>query len=136
MRLLEKPAKLLTRILDRLRLRDIFRRLDKSTLPDNVKAEIKQDAEWSQATQNDFATALADATAIELNKRQVGAQNAHWFNLGLSAGEMVLAHYTLCDRIDKLILEQKIAAKAEADKQSPPPAPFAAPAAVKSQAQA
>ena len=73
-RLLEKPARLLTRILDRFRQMDIFRRLDKTNLPPALKAEIKADAAWKEDARNDFA------------------------------GELALAHFALCDRIDKLVL--------------------------------
>ncbi len=103
-RLLEKPARLLTRILDRIRQADIFKRLDKVNLPVAVKDEIKKDAEWKDSAKEDFAASLADCAAIELNKRAVNAQNAHWINLGMSAGELALAHFALCDRIDKLAI--------------------------------
>jgi hypothetical protein len=109
-RQLQKPAKLVVRILDRARQWDIFRRLDKSNLPPEVKAEIKRDAEWKESAQNDFADALADCTAIELNKRQVNSANAHWITLGMSASELALAHFALTARIDKLILAEKVAA--------------------------
>ena len=103
-RLLEKPARLLTRILDRFRQMDIFRRLDKTNLPPALKAEIKADAAWKEDARNDFAGALAECATVELNRRNVGAQNAHWINLGMSGGELALAHFALCDRIDKLVL--------------------------------
>lgn len=101
---LEKPARLLMRIIDRFRQMDIFRRLDKSNLPPAVKDEIKADAAWKEEARNDFAGALAQCATVELNRRAVGAQNAHWINLTLSSGELALAHFTLCDRIDKLVL--------------------------------
>lgn len=116
-RLLEKPARLLTRILDRLRQTAIFKRLDKTNLPAALKEEIKRDAEWKDAAREDFAAALAECAAIEMNKRAVSAQNAHWMNLGMSTGELALAHFALCDRIDKLVLvalaEEKESRKAE-----------------------
>ena len=107
-RQLQKPAKLVVRILDRARQWDIFRRLDKSKLPAEVKAEIKRDAEWKDAAQNDFADALAEAATIELNKRQVNSASSHWITLAMSGGELALAHFTLCERIDKLILSEKL----------------------------
>ena len=111
-RQLQKPAKLVVRILDRARQWDIFRRLDKSKLPPEIKAEIKRDAEWKEAAQNDFADALADCAAIELNKHQVNSANAHWITLGMSASELAMAHFALTARIDKLILGEKIDAVA------------------------
>lgn len=107
-RLLEKPARLLTRILDRFRQMDIFRRLDKTSLPPALKAEIKADAAWKEDARNDFAGALAECATVELNRRAVGAQNAHWINLGMSGGELALAHFALCDRIDKLVLAANV----------------------------
>lgn len=103
-RLLQKPARLLTRILDRMRKWDLFRRLDKSKLPESFKAEIKSDCEWKDAAKEDFADALAECAAIELNKHQVSSQNSHWVNLALSAGELAMAHIAVCERIDKAIL--------------------------------
>lgn len=101
-RLLEKPAKLLTRILDRLRCGQIFKKLDGTKLPDEVKSEIKKDVPWKDAARDDFAICLAECVQIELNKRQVSAKEGHWINLGLSAGELALAHFDLCQRIEKL----------------------------------
>ena len=102
--LLEKPAKLLTRILDRIRTGQIFKKLDKTNLPVEIKAEIKRDAAWKDAARDDFAICLADCATKELNKRRVpGSENAHWINLGLAGGELALAHVDLCARIDKLV---------------------------------
>lgn len=107
-RQLQKPAKLVVRILDRARQWDIFRRLDKSKLPAEVKEEIKRDAKWKEEAQNDFADALAECAAIELNKRQINSSSSHWITLAMSGGELALAHFTLCERIDKLILSEKV----------------------------
>jgi hypothetical protein len=107
-KLLQKPAKLVVRILDRARQWDIFRRLDKSKLPAAVKNEIKRDSEWKETAMDDFTEALAEAAAMEMNKRQINSANAHWITLGMSAGELALAHVTLCGRIDKLILADKL----------------------------
>jgi hypothetical protein len=107
-RLLEKPAKLLTRILDRLRSGSLFNRIDASPLPAEIKAEIKRDIPWKDAARDDFAVCLADCATIELNKRRVnGADNAHWLNLALAGGELGLAHVDLCNRIDKLVEESQ-----------------------------
>jgi hypothetical protein len=102
--LLQKPALLLTRILDRWRTGRIFQKLDRAQLPETVAAEIKKDVAWKDSAREDFSAALADAAAIELNKRAVSAGQSHWINLSLSAGELALAHYDLCARIDKLVL--------------------------------
>lgn len=81
-----------------------MRRLDKSRLPESVKKEIASDIEWSEGAKEDFANSLAECATIELNRRGVNAQHSHWVNLGLSAGELALAHITLCERIESAIL--------------------------------
>ena len=103
-KILQRPARLLTRILDRVKKWDIMRRLDKSRLPESVKKEIASDIEWADGAKDDFANALAECASIELNRRGVSAQHSHWVNLGLSAGELALAHITLCERIESAIL--------------------------------
>ena len=103
-KILQRPARLLTRILDRVKKWDIMRRLDKSRLPDAVKKEIASDIEWADGAKDDFANALAECASIELNRRGVSAAQSHWVNLGLSAGELALAHFALCERIEAAIL--------------------------------
>ena len=103
-KILQRPARLLTRILDRVKKWDIMRRLDKSRLPESVKKEIASDIEWADGAKDDFANALAECASIELNRRGVSAQHSHWVNLALSAGELGLAHITLCERIESAIL--------------------------------
>jgi len=113
-KLLQRPARLLTRILDRLKKWDIMRRLDKSCLPEAVKKEIAGDIEWADGAKEDFANALAECASIELNKRGVSASQSHWVNLGLSGGELALAHFALCERIEAAILNAGL-------KPEPPP---------------
>ena len=114
-RLLEKPARLLSRILDRLRKDSIFKRLDKSSLPVAVKEEVKRDAEFKAAALDDFAASLAECVAIEMNKRGVTSEHAHVVNVVMSGGELALAHYTLLERLDKLILAAQAAERAKAE---------------------
>jgi len=89
----------------------LFKKLDRSGLPEPIKREIKADAEWKDAAIQDFADSLAEAAAIEMNKAQIPSQHQHWINLGVTAGELALAHFALCDRIDKLILATRLEVK-------------------------
>jgi len=107
-RLLQKPARLLTRVIDRLRQLHLFKKLDKANIPAPIKDEIKRDMQWSEKAQGDFSDALAECVAIELNKAQITSVNQHFINLGITAGELAVAHFSLASRIDELILLQKI----------------------------
>ena len=107
-KLLAKPARLVTRILERVKKWDIVRRLDKSRLSVEVKRELIKDLDWADEAKEDFATALAECAAIELNQRGVSAANQHWYNLAISGGELVLSHFQLADRIEKAILAANI----------------------------
>jgi hypothetical protein len=102
-KLLSKPARLATRVIDRLRSLAITRKLDKAKLPEDVTAEVKKDLRWRDEAVNDFGDALAECVAIELNQRQISARHSHWLNLAISGGELALGHFAVCDRIDKLI---------------------------------
>lgn len=103
-KLLEKPARLVTRILDRLRVASLRKKIDASPLPPELKKEVAADLEWKQQAREDFAMCLADCAQIELNKRRVpGSDNAHWINLSICGGELALAHIEVCERLDKLI---------------------------------
>ena len=117
-KLLEKPARLFTRVLNRLAQMQIGSRLAKTTLPPKLQEEIRAEAEWKEGAINDFAASLSEVATIELNKRNVPAQHAHWSNLAISAGELVLAHVTLCNRIDRLVKE---ADKPVTDQEAPKP---------------
>lgn len=103
-RLLEKPARLITRIIDRLRVGSLRKKLEAAPLPVEVKKEVAHDLEWKDQAKADFATCLADCAVIELNKRRVpGSDCAHWINLTICGGELALAHFDVVERLDKLI---------------------------------
>ena len=118
-RILAKPARLVTRIIDRMRQLKLLRKLDKLVLPEPVKREIKADIQWSDAAINDFSDALAECTAIELNKAQISSAQQHWINLGITAGELTLAHFSLSKRLDELILAQQTTRKTDPNNQRP-----------------
>ena len=119
-RLLQKPARLITRVIDRLRQWHLLKKLDKANIPAPIKAEMKADIQWSEKAQGDFSDALAECAAIELNKAQVTSVNQHWINLAITGGELAVAHFALAARIDELILLQSIAVN---DRHNQPPAP-------------
>ncbi len=102
--ILTRPAKLLTRILDRLRCQQLQKKVFASPLPDPVKKEIADNLAFTEAAKADFATSLANATAIELNKRSVGgAQHSHVLDVLLCAGELTAQHFDTMDRIEKAV---------------------------------
>ena len=108
-RVLQKPARLITRVIDRLRQIHLFKKLDKAQLPEPVARELKKDLAWSEAAVNDFADALAECAAIELNKAQISSVNQHWINLGITGAELMASHFSLASRIDQLVLATKLA---------------------------
>ena len=117
-RLLEKPAKLVTRIVDRLRGAALAKRLDHPKLPAAMREEIKRDIALPPEALADFANALADCAAVELNKRGVGATQSHWLTLAGSLVELGAHHVATMERLDKLIakLDEEPAKPAEPEK--------------------
>lgn len=109
-KLLEKPARLLTKILDRLQVWSLMRHVRKLELTPAQEKEIEADFKWKEEVTADFSLALADCATVELNKRRVaGSQNSHWFNLAMSGGEMVMCHMQSLDRLEKMLLAKKAA---------------------------
>lgn len=105
-RLLEKPAKLLTKILDRVRCWTLMKKINKLQLTPSQEKEIASDLRWKDETISDFSTALSECATIELNKRRVGgSENAHWINLAMCGGELALAHVQTLERLEKLVKE-------------------------------
>lgn len=102
-RLLEKPAKLVTRIVDRVRKSAFRKKLDHPKLPADLKAEIERDLQLPNEALADFSAALADCAAVELNKRGVGATQSHWLTLAGSVVELGTHHLQAMERLDKLI---------------------------------
>lgn len=113
-RLLEKPARLVTRIVDRLRGAALVEKLDHPKIPAPMREEIKRDIALPAEALADFSNALADCAAVELNKRGVGAGQSHWLTLAGSVVELGAHHVATMERLDKLI------AKLEEEKDSTP----------------
>lgn len=118
-RLLEKPAKLLGKIVDRWRSYSRAAQVKKLKLTPDAEKEILERMKWREDAVTDFSVALADCAAVELNKRRVpGAENSHWINLVMTGGELVSLELANTAMIEKLILEDK-AKQAEAAKGTP-----------------
>lgn len=107
-RLLEKPARLIVKIIDRVRLSSLNKKLKLLKLDPVLEKEIAADFKWKDEATSDFCVSLSQCAEIELNRRQVGgAENAHIINVVLSAGELALAHFQVMDKLDKLALENQ-----------------------------
>jgi len=107
-KLLDKPAKLLAKITDRWRGYCRFKAVRKLNLSPAAEKEILEKMKWREDVLNDFATALSEATTIELNKRRVpGAEHGHWVTLSISLGELVYLEITNMQTIEKLILDDR-----------------------------
>jgi hypothetical protein len=105
---LEKPAKLLTNILDRLRNFHRTRQIEKLNIATERKKKILELLNWGDALKSDLATAAADCTAIELNRRAIsGGQNVHWITLAMCVGEVVNHELNVSAQIEKIILEDR-----------------------------
>jgi hypothetical protein len=118
-RLLEKPAKLLGKIVERWRSYSRAAQVKKLKLTPAAEKDILERMKWRDDAVNDFSVALADCAAVELNKRRVpGAEHSHWINLVMTGGELVSLELANTAMIEKLILEDK-AKQAEAAKGTP-----------------
>ncbi len=106
-RVLEKPARLLTKIIDRVRVWGLTKRIRELQLDAKDEKEIIADLAWKDSAVADFNAALAEAATVELNKRTVpGAANSHWLALAMSGGELVYAHTEALNRIESLVLKK------------------------------
>lgn len=106
-RVLEKPARLLTKIIDRVRVWSLTKKIRTLELAAKDEKEILADLAWKDSAVADFNAALAEAATVELNKRTVpGAQNSHWLALAMSGGELVYAHTEALNRIEALVLKK------------------------------
>ena len=101
-RMLQKPAALALRIVDRFRKIQLHRRIDRLGLTPSEAAEVKRDLEWQEAARTDFENALAEVTALSLNKSGVSAEYAPYVNLCLAGGELALSHFAALDRLEKM----------------------------------
>ena len=103
--MLERPARLMVRIGDRLRVAALVKRLDASPVPVPVRDEVKKSLALADAAKTDFANALAHAATVELNTRSIGgAQHSHWLDMAMTGAELVNAHLQTVEKIDELIL--------------------------------
>ena len=118
-RLLEKPAKLVTRIMDRVRCAALVKRLDHPKLPAKLKEEIKGELGFPPEALADCAAALSECAAVELNKRGIGAGQSHWLTLAGCVVELGAHHVATMERLDKLIAKLDEAAPEQAAEKKP-----------------
>ena len=116
--MLQKPAALFLRIVDRLRKISLNKRVDKfaDVLTKDELAEVKKDFEWQDAARKDFEDSLAEVSALGLNKAGVSAEYAPYVNLSMSAGELIYSHISALDRLDKMYALKLSVLKAEREK--------------------
>ena len=118
--MLQKPAALVTRIVDRFRKRALNRRLDRLSgilTPDELR-EVKKDLEWEDKAVADFNDALAEVSALGLNEAGIDSKYSPFVNLTLAAGELGNAHLSALDRLEKL-LAMRLAAQKEKTEETP-----------------
>jgi hypothetical protein len=107
-RLLEKPAKLLAKILDRTRGFYRAKQVRKLALTPSREKKILDALKWSDDLKADFVTAASDCAVIELNRRQVpGAEHGHWITLVMCCGEMINHELQTSSLIESLVLEDR-----------------------------
>lgn len=113
-KLLERPAKLVTKIADRVRCWSLMKKIRQLGLTPDQEKEIAADLKWRDDVTADFNSALAECATIELNKRRVpGSENSHWLNLAMCGGEMALVHVQTLERIEKMVAANGGGAKKE-----------------------
>lgn len=106
--MLAKPVKLLTKIVDRVRVWSLRKKIVALQLEPADEKEIMSGLAWQEGAVNDFNDALADFATIELNKRQVpGAEHSHWAAVLMSGGELVLSHVNTLNRLEELLLKKQ-----------------------------
>lgn len=120
-KLLQKPVQLLTKIVDRFRCWSLMQRIRKLKLTKEQEQSIESDLRWKGEAVADFNVALTNCLTIEFNRRQVrGAENAHWIDVAMSGGELVLAHLNTLDTLEKMIAANA-AARSTSDPTKPKP---------------
>lgn len=108
-KLLEKPAKLITKIADRFRCWQLTKKVRQLKLSPEIEKEILADLKWKDEVVADFNASLSECAVMELNRRRIpGAQNSHWINLAMCGGEMVLVHLQTLDRLEKLVAKDRV----------------------------
>ncbi len=105
--MLERPVKLLTKIIDRFRCSKLMERVRKLGFDKETEAEAEKRIAYKAEQIADFNTALTNCALVELNKRNVpGAQHSHWLELAMTGGELVNCHLDTVDWLEKKILEK------------------------------
>jgi hypothetical protein len=105
---LERPAKLFTKILDRLQAYRLTRRIRAIKLEKKDEDALLEAVNWNEGAMADFTDALAETATVELNKRRIGgAENSHLISLAMTGGALVLSHSELSQRIAALELKAK-----------------------------
>ena len=111
-KMIERPVKLFSRIVDRLRVSALMQRVRKLNLGKEIEDEAEKRFAFKAEAVNDFNAALTNCAVIELNKRRVaGAQHSHWVELAMTGGELVAVTLDQMDWLEKQILQ-----KAESEK--------------------
>jgi len=118
--MLQKPAALVVRIVDRFRKIQLNRKLDRLGLTPPELAEVKRDLEWHDKARSDFEDSLAEVSALGLNKSGVSAEYAPYVNVVLCGGELVLAHMAALDRLEKMYHLKLETLKKQQDENSKP----------------
>lgn len=102
--MLARPWKLVVKIAARMRVASRRKQIEETPLPAEVKAEICRALDYAEDSKTQLAEVLANATAIELNKRGVGgAQNAHLIDVGICLADVVNQDLELSDKINQAV---------------------------------
>ena len=105
-KVLQRPVRLLTKILDRVRTSSLMQRIRKLDLTKDQEKEIEGDIAYKAEVLADFNNAVANCAAIEMNKRNVaGAQHSHWLDVVFTGGELVNLHLSTVDKLEKMVAE-------------------------------
>ncbi len=105
--MLERPVKLLSKIVDRFRVGRLMERIRKLGLDKADEAEAEKRIRYKEEQLNDFNAALTNCAVVELNKRRApGAEHSHWLALAMTTGELVNCHMDNVDWLEKKLLEK------------------------------
>ena len=114
-KILGRPIKLLTRIVDRFRVGKLMERIRRLGLDKADEVEAEKRIAYKQQQVDDFNSALTNCAVIELNKRRApGAEHGHWLELAMTTGELVNCHLDNVDWLEKKLLEKAEREKAAA----------------------
>ena len=111
-KVLSRPVRLATRIMDRLRVSALMQRIRRLNLNPEQEKELETSVEYKAASVADFNTSLTNCLAVEFNKRAVpGAQHSHWIDVLMTGGELVHCHMDTIDKLEKMIAENELKKK-------------------------